>query len=936
METDQQKIINQGIEYIETVNSVNEKKNEDWRLDYSEESLSRVQYLISTLKGASKLRPGYKDACFIGMAVYLGKMLIRRFPKMQFIVTFKNSAVDEIRVADGNNFFNLLSWVRKYYDDPENEVISFKYRIICEDLQKSLNPRDTSTNDREMPKGNESVPGKPLKLKCVLYTNVVITKGSVVPVTLRPENCLEIEKLGYFVVFLKKDKETKNPQTQDLYKRGYLMKFLTRVLVTDWPTNSFLSLPKSAAVFSSFLAMVTEEIELLEFDPKPFVATFRPAKLLIDDTRTKDYKTRIIEKFDKVLVKLGRPNVISEYYNVDSIEDLLNATAKFLTVQRQISQQAALKYSQSNNISERVEIIIDLLDKYYFSFDLNNKVVSSLPSKPQVTRTKSSVVDVTKYRQFLETVTGMSDDQRETLGKKIDHLESMTVETGERASLISYLETAVSIPWGKCEGAALDIKKIRGQLDDCQYGMRDAKARLLEHLAVTAKKKGDFTGLVLCLIGSPGVGKTLFAKNIAKVLGRKSVSIALGGMDDVSVLRGQRRGWIGAEPGQIIKALIQVKSMNPIIILDEIDKIGGHRGDQVKAALLEILDPNQNNEFKDSFLDMPIDISKVLFVSTANYYAGLPLALRDRLEVIQIEPYSEIEKLEIAKRFVIPKILSESGLSNSDLVISDDVVKKIVGAFKFDGGMRRVERTLIKIIHKFVLDKMEGGVRHTESRAFEITLSNLGQFAKIDSQSSSSFDPNASVVGEINMLWAREDDTGSVVGGGRGSIQIRILPGNGKDTITGSIMDVFKQSIDVAKGYIKSHSKEFGMEEDFFSRHDLLLHCPDTSVKKDGPSAGVAIVLCLLSAIKNLQIPQSFAVTGEVDLLGNVLPVGGIKSKIGAAYQAGVKTFILSRTNKNDFDEEVPEEIKNNVNVHFVSNVSEAVRIFFPDHGFSL
>lgn len=956
MDTSQQKIIDQGVKYVGLVNKVNEKKNEPWRLDYSDESLSKVQYLISTLRGSTDLTPGYKDACFVGMAVYLGQMLIKRFPKFQFAVTFKDSAVDEIEATDGATHLNFLSWIRKYFSDPENEGITFKYKAVCEDLEKTNNdtvgatetyqeptenkfvaPKPTQPSNSNPPENSQSVDlDKPVKLFCVLYFNILFPKGSLVPLTMKPETCVKLERCGYFAIFLKKDKETKNPQTADLHRKGYLMKFLSRAVVVDGPSNNVLTLSKSPASFSTFVARVVEEVELIEFDPKFFMASFKIVKLLVDSEKIKDYKSRIIEKFDKVLAKLGRPNAISEYYHVESVEDLLNAVLKFLVSQRQISIQEALKYAQSVSIEERVNIITESLDKYYFSFELNSKAPLGSISRSPSSRPKASAVDTTKYRQFLETVSGMSDDQKEAVKKKIGHLESMTVETGERASLISYLETIISIPWGKYEGTELDVKKIREQLNDCQYGMEDAKNRLLEHIAVMTQKKGDFAGLVLCLIGSPGVGKTLFAKNIAKVLGRKSVPIALGGIDDVSVLRGQRRGWIGAEPGQIVKALIQAKSMNPIIILDEIDKIGGHRGDQVKSALLEILDPNQNNEFKDAFLDIPLDISKILFVSTANYFASLPLALRDRLEIIQIDPYSEIEKLEIAKKFVIPKILSESGLSNSELILTEEVIKKIIDAFKFDAGMRRVERTLVKIVHKFVLDKMEGHIQSAEGVPFEINKDNLDQFAKVDSRSNVFFDPNSSAVGEMNMLWAREDDTGSVVGGGRGSIQIRILPGSGKDTITGSIMDVFKQSIEVAKGYIKSHSKDFGIEEDYFNKHDLLLHCPDTSVKKEGPSAGVAIVLCLLSAIKNLQIPQSFAVTGEVDLLGNVLPVGGVKSKIAAAYQVGVKTFVLSNSNKGDFDEGVDEEIKKNININFISNVSEAIKIFFPDQNFNL
>lgn len=525
----------------------------------------------------------------------------------------------------------------------------------------------------------------------------------------------------------------------------------------------------------------------------------------------------------------------------------------------------------------------------------------------------------------MEKTTAIPQEVREEIETKIAQLERISADTGEKTNLINFLEYVITLPWGLQDTTSSDLANMRADWDKLQYGMKEAKDRVIEQIAVSLNKKEGFKGMILCLFGYPGVGKTFFAKNVAKILGRKTSSIALGGINDVTILRGQRKGWIGAEPGQLVKALVRAKSMNPVIILDEIDKIGGYHGEQVNAALLEILDPNQNNEFKDAYLDFPINLNNVIFIATANYLAHIPPPLLDRMEVIYIAPYSLPEKFVILKTFVFPKALADAEITPNQLAIDDQVIFDIVETTKNEAGIRTCEQLANKIVRKFLVAKMEGTIKIPEDAPFVISMENIKDFAKLDKEIAISFNPSTALIGQINIMGAND------IYGTRTSLQINIVSGTGKLTTTGSLSELSKEVVSVAMGYLKTHASKYGIDEDYFEKHDFLLHRTEMARRKDGPSSGLANVICFFSAIKGLPIPQSFAVTGEVDLAGNALPIGGVKQKLTSNYQAGVTTFVLPETNRVDIAE-LDEEVSKNIKIHFVKNIDEVIAIFFPDY----
>jgi ATP-dependent Lon protease len=397
-------------------------------------------------------------------------------------------------------------------------------------------------------------------------------------------------------------------------------------------------------------------------------------------------------------------------------------------------------------------------------------------------------------------------------------------------------------------------------------------------------------------------------------------------------LRGQRKGWVGAEPGQMIKALIRAKSSNPVIVLDEIDKICGSQASQIQAALLEILDPNQNREFRDAYLDVPVDLSKVMFIATANYVGGISLPLWNRMEVIRIEPYTPEEKQTIAKTFIMPELYQNSGITPEELNIDDEVIAKIINAFKYDAGMRRISQTLNTIIQKYLVEKLRGALSSPkDGDTYRITLTNIESYAPHLETPEAQFDPSVSVIGQVNVLFVNVDGSNSILGGGNSFLQVRVFSGSGKKIFTGNLSNVIKETIEVDIGYIHSHLAEFGIAEDYFNTHDIHLHQPELALHKDGPSAGLATTIGLLSAIKNLPVPQNIGMTGEMDLSGNAMIIGGVKGKVTGSFHRGITRFVLPQANKLEFDRDVPDDVKQNIEVHFISNISEAIPVFFPD-----
>ena len=518
-----------------------------------------------------------------------------------------------------------------------------------------------------------------------------------------------------------------------------------------------------------------------------------------------------------------------------------------------------------------------------------------------------------QLRERLETA-DLPDDVRKEANRELKRMEALPQSAPDYHVIRTYLEYVLELPWRKASEEKLDLNEARKILDEDHYGLEDVKERILESLAVV-KLRPDSKSPILLFVGPPGVGKTSLGRSIARSLGREFERMSLGGMRDEAELRGHRRTYIGAMPGRIIQALRRVGVNNPVMMLDEIDKLGNdYRGDP-SAALLEILDPAQNNTFRDNYLDLPFDLSKVFFIATANSLGPIPMPLRDRMEIIQIAGYSDREKLNIAKQYLIPRQLSENGLKPEQLEIADDAVNLLTARYTREAGVRQLERTIGNLARKIALKVAEGSTDKVVVNAAAVK-EYLGAPRFFPESAREEMPPGVAT----GMAWTE-------MGGQVLFIEATLLPGAGGGlTLTGQLGDVMKESAQAARSYLWSHASEFGIDPDKIKQNGVHLHVPAGAIPKDGPSAGVTMASALASLYTGRKVRNDTAMTGEITLSGLVFPVGGIKEKVLAAHRAGISRIILPAQNESDIDD-IPEDVRKELEIipaHRVSDVLKA------------
>lgn len=495
--------------------------------------------------------------------------------------------------------------------------------------------------------------------------------------------------------------------------------------------------------------------------------------------------------------------------------------------------------------------------------------------------------------------------------KQLARLEQMHPDAAEASMIRTYLDWLVEMPWGKSTKDHLDIKRAKQVLDEDHYDLEKVKERILEYLAVRKLQK-QMKGPILCFVGPPGVGKTSLGKSIARALGRKFTRISLGGVRDEAEIRGHRRTYIGAMPGRIIQSIKQAGSNNPVFMMDEVDKIGtDFRGDPA-AALLEVLDPEQNHAFSDHYLNVPFDLSKVMFITTANLIDPIPQPLRDRMEIIEISGYTDDQKLRIARQYLMPRQLKENGLKEEDLRISDEAILRIINQYTKEAGLRNLEREIASICRKVARKKAEGFKGTTV-----VTAANLHKFLGPPRYlpEEELEDKEAGVA--TGLAWTS-------VGGEILHVEATVMKGKGNLVLTGHLGDVMKESAQAALSYARSRAAQLGIDEDFYNRNDIHIHVPAGAIPKDGPSAGITMATALISALTGIPVRKDVAMTGEITLRGRVLPVGGLKEKALAALRAGIHKVIIPERNKKDL-EEIPKDIKNKLGFIFVKHMDQVL-----------
>ncbi|CAN5862231.1 endopeptidase La [soil metagenome] len=575
------------------------------------------------------------------------------------------------------------------------------------------------------------------------------------------------------------------------------------------------------------------------------------------------------------------------------VNDLLSKEIDVLTVQQEINTQARAD--------------IDRSQREYFLRQQLKAIQSELGEGNELFE------EIEQYRDKILKAKMPQPAEEESL-RQLKKLERMHPDTAETATLRNWLDIITDLPWSKSSKDNLNLKKAERILDEDHYGLERVKERIVEALAVR-KLKEKPKGSILCLVGPPGVGKTSLGRSIARALNRKFVRLSLGGLHDEAEIRGHRRTYVGAMPGRIVQAIQQAETTNPLIMLDEIDKVGADfRGDP-SSALLEVLDPEQNSTFRDNYLNVTFDLSNVMFMTTANVLDTIQPALRDRMEIIFLSGYTEEEKLEIARRHLLPKQIEENGLDKTDVKFDRKAITKIIGEYTQEAGLRQLEREIGKVCRKIARKKAELEEKFETVKVVPQTIKNYLRAPKIFPEVALKKDEIGTVTG---LAW-------TAVGGDILFIEALKTKGKGKLQLTGQLGEVMQESAQAAFSFAKARASELGIEDDAFEKYDIHIHLPEGAIPKDGPSAGITLATAIVSVLSQRAVKKDVAMTGEITLRGNVLPVGGVKEKLLAARRAHIKTVILPTPNKRDL-EDLPQEVIEDLTFIFVENVREVFR----------
>lgn len=675
------------------------------------------------------------------------------------------------------------------------------------------------------------------------------------------------------------------------------------------------------------------EIKEYNADGEFISAIVEPVKYIKDKTTVMNLALvrsvrNVFEEYLKYMPKMPS-DILYKSQNAKNADDF----SDFIAANIQAGFESKQRILATKDVTERLEFILDFLTNEVYLLKIERELTDKARAKidesqkeymlrEQLQIIKSELGEdepddeIREYEEKIKELK-LSEEVETTLLKECAKLDKTPFMSQEAAVIRTYLDTCLELPWNVYSEDDIDLKRVAESLDKNHYGLKKVKERFLEYLAVK-KNAPDMKGQIICLLGPPGVGKTSIAKSVAEAIGKKYARVALGGVRDEAEIRGHRRTYVGSMPGRIINAMKQAGTMNPLIVLDEIDKLASdYKGDPT-SALLEVLDSEQNNTFTDHYIDLPFDLSDVMFVTTANDYSTIPAPLRDRMEVIELQSYTLVEKINIAKKHLIPKQLKNCGLNAKDFKFTPKAVEMIINNYTKEAGVRNLERTIASVMRKSVYKKLTEDIE-------KITISNkdleelLGPAKYSDSEKS-----NKDEVGYVNGLaWTS-------VGGELLPIEIAVMQGTGKIELTGSLGDVMKESAKTAVTCIRSHADELNIDPMFYSTKDIHIHAPEGAVPKDGPSAGITMATALYSALSNKKVRHDVAMTGEITLRGKVLPIGGLNEKSMAAYKNGVKTVIIPKENSRDLAE-IDEEVKNNVTFIPVSDIKEVLKIAVLD-----
>ena len=723
------------------------------------------------------------------------------------------------------------------------------------------------------------------------------------------------------VLGLQKDASEENPTFDgDIYEVGVIANI---VQIIRMPNNNIKVLVEAES---------RVKIKDIETEDKEYFATYTVIKeTLKDGKETEAIYRKVFTRFEKYISMIGKFS--SELIlNLKKIEDYSNGL-DIMASNLNISAEKKQEILEISNVKDRGYKILDdiVAEMEIASLEktIDEKVKTKMNEaqrayylKEKISVMKEELGDFSQDDDVIEIVDRVKDadipkEVREKLEAEIKKLTKMQPFSAESSVIRNYIEAVLDLPWNKETKDVLDLKKASEILERDHYGLKDAKEKVLDYLAVKTLNP-SMNGAILCLSGPPGIGKTSLVKSIAESMGRKFVRVSLGGVRDEAEIRGHRRTYVGSMPGKIMKAMKEAGTKNPVILLDEIDKMSNdYKGDPA-SAMLEVLDPEQNKSFEDHYIDMPFDLSKVFFVATANDLRTVSAPLRDRMDILQLSSYTEFEKLHIAQNFLLKQAQKENGLANVEIKIPDKVMFKLIDEYTREAGVRNLKREIINICRKLAREVVEKKVKKFNLKASDLEKY-LGK-AKFRPEKSRKADGKVGVVN--GLAW-------TAVGGVTLDVQGVDTAGKGDVTLTGTLGNVMKESASVAMTYVKANLKKYPpKDENFFKDRAIHLHFPEGATPKDGPSAGITITTAIVSVLTNRKVRQDIAMTGEITITGDVLAIGGVREKVIGAHRAGIKEVILPEDNRVDTDE-IPDELKSTMKIHFAKTYDDVSKLVF-------